>query len=218
MEVPQTYLSRPAVIFATGPSLNKQQVEMVWPYVLRGDVVAFGVNDAYKIVPYLDVIYACDPGWWDYHTNPAHGNDAWVLDYLTGNKSHGFWTQDEGSAKKYGLCHIPGSGNSGLYDKDRTHIHFGSNSGFQVINLALHFGISEMLLLGYNMQSVNGERHFFGEHPKGLSRGSNYQRFCSEYDAIQKPYRSRIVNCTENTALTAFRKGELKDELSRLVS
>jgi len=92
-------------------------------------------------------------------------------------------------------------------------IHFGGNSGFQVLNVAFLYGVQHVLLVGYNMSMVKNQRHFFGEHPKGLNRGGNYASFVSSFNQIGKLHAPHITNVTPETALGCFKKMDLKDAL-----
>jgi hypothetical protein len=207
MEVPVKYPGQAAVMFATGPSLTKEVVDLIRPYHASGKVVAFGCNDAYKLVDYLDVHYACDPEWWDLH----------VKEVLRGlPPSCHVWTQDPGAAEKYKLSFIPGFHKPGFYVANRQHIHFGANSGYQQLNLAYHYGIRKFLLVGYNMKMVNNSRHFFGEHPGRMKKDSPYDLFIHNYKSIQPEIQPMIINCTDNSALNCFKKMDLKEALDSL--
>lgn len=203
-EVPLAHSGETVVLFATGPGLTKEVVDEVRPYHRSGRVRAFGINDAYRIVPYLDHLYACDPRWWDLHVKKG-----WVMDYLCDS----MWTQDKATAKQYKLSWVAGAGEGdgvGLYDKARDRIFYGGNSGYQAINVALHMGFERMILCGYNMTIG----HFFGEH-EGIPN-TNLGTFIPRFLNIQRQYRDRIVNCTPNTKLTAFEKRNLSDVLREL--
>ena len=58
----------PVVVAATGPSLTPAVAAEVrrarWP-LEKCRVVA--VNDAYRLLPYADILYACDERWWEVH-------------------------------------------------------------------------------------------------------------------------------------------------------
>lgn len=204
-DIPEIYKGQTAVLFATGPSLSVEQVETVRPYHEAGIVKAFGLNDAFKIIDYLDVYYACDPKWWE--LNPA------AFDYPCPQK----WTQDIRFARKFaekGIKGCSGSSGHGLSFR-KNHIHYGSNSGYQLINLAYHFGIRHFILLGYNMDVPKGmKQHFFGPHPKGLNQTNSYRGFIQQYGSIQPEVKSNIVNCTQPTALPHFRMISLEEALN----
>lgn len=207
MKVPCLYPNQTAVCFATGPSLTAEDVELVRPYHESGRVRTFGCNDSYKLVDFLDVHYACDECWWEYH-----GADC--LRELPPT-CHS-WTQATKASMKLKVNHIPGFHNPGFYLKDSSHIHFGSNSGFQLLNLAYHYGIRKFILLGYNMGPVNSKRHFFGNHPGNMNKESPYDVFKIAFNQIQPDIKGAIVNCTVNSALTCFRTSTLQEELAKL--
>jgi hypothetical protein len=96
-------------------------------------------------------------------------------------------------------------------------IHFGSNSGYQAINLAYLFQATIIYLLGFNMQQVNGKAHFFGSHPNkhGMVDGS-YHAFVHQFDDLAVDLTSegvQVINCTDNSALHQFPKARLEDVL-----
>ena len=192
-KVPELYSGKAGVLLATGPSLSRADVEYLRPLHERGSVVLFGLNDSYKLCDFLDVVYFCDPRWL--------ASNLDVLHY-----SHGeIWTQDEKVRSQHAnkIKRVSGGSGNGIC-KTPNHIHFGGNSGFQLINLAWHFGIREFYLLGYNMgESSPGQnpQHFFGHHPKPLNQSNNYKGFVSSFRAIAQADRALITNCTYPTAL-----------------
>jgi hypothetical protein len=205
--IPRAFDGKTAVLMATGPGLTPEVVAEVMDARLRQELYLFGCNDAYRIAPYLNVHYACDFAWWRKHfENMVH--------YET---THGMWTQEPNMSQHSfpGLHRIKGCGAKGLSRKQDL-IHFGNNSGFQLINLAYLFGITKFILCGYNMQVIGGKKHFFGEHPEGLNRGGGYTGFIQNYDTIKPAdYGIEIINATPQTALRAFPKMSLTDALQR---
>lgn len=204
--IPALFEGDTAVLFATGPSLTPEVIETVRPYWVTGKVRAFGCNDCYSVIDYLDVHYACDGAWWDKHPD--------VLKTLPPD-CH-VWTQEKRVAEKLGINYIAGSHDKNLCTLRKNHIHFGSNSGFQQLNIAYHYGIEKFLLVGYNMQMVDGKRHYFGDHPQGLSQTSPYNRFVEYFNSISDKIKERIINCTPNSALTEFQYMDLKEALECL--
>ena len=49
------------VCIASGPSLTQDQVDQV-----KG-LNTIAINDAYKLAPWANILYACDYQWWDWH-------------------------------------------------------------------------------------------------------------------------------------------------------
>jgi hypothetical protein len=186
---------------ATGPSLTEEVVEYVREH--KGDHIVFGCNDVYKICDFMDVHYACDTRWWE-----INGKD--FREKFPDQES---WTQCKGSATKFNLEWTNGKHNSG-FSVDPNLIHFGSNSGYQQLNIAFLMGCNKFILLGYNMRHINGKSHFFGDHQGGMNNSSPYKSFLQKYETIQEPIKKLIVNCTADSALRAFRKEDLKEALN----
>ena len=203
-EVPRLYEGRTAVLFATGPSLTEEVVEMIEPFWKDETVVTFGCNDAFRIVPYLDISYACDPPWMKHAVQHYH----W-LDHPSVK-----WTQDKGGAQEHKLNWIGGISKPGLSTAQNL-IHFGGNSGYQVLNLAVLYGCSRFILVGYNMSQVGGKRHFFGDHPQPMSRATSYPTFIQSFQSIRGPWRERIINCTPESKLEMFVKADLLETLTQ---
>lgn len=194
-----------AVLFATGPSLTDEVVEQVLAARKERKLYLFGCNDSYRIVPALDVHYSCDASWWRIHYKEM---DSYPL-------SVGMWTQEPqlSKAEYPQLRRIAGRSGTGLSTAQDT-IHFGNNSGYQLINLALLFGIKTFILCGYNMSVINKKRHFFGDHPQGLNRSGSYTGFVGNYNTIKPAsYGIKIINATPQSALTGFPKMSLAEAL-----
>lgn len=189
MEVPLKHKNKIAILFAMGPTLKDEEIEFVRKHKTDNHVV-FGCNDAYKYIDYLDEHYACDTKWWTEH----HKNVEAVRDI---KKS---WTQCKTSAERHSLQHIEGKGSPGLSIK-RDLIHFGANSGFQQLNLALLMGCKKFYLLGYTMGVIGNKTHYFGDHPPSLQRRSPYNNFITQFNTIQKEIKPLIHLSTTDSAL-----------------
>jgi hypothetical protein len=115
------------VVAATGPSLTEEVADMC-----RGHRV-IAVNDAYRLMSYADVLYACDAAWWKVHKGcPGFAGEKW--------SSHDDGSNDKlDAAEKYGLRLVSGANDAG-FSRDQSVVHYGGgNSGFQAVNLAIHF-------------------------------------------------------------------------------
>lgn len=89
-------------------------------------------------------------------------------------------------------------------------IGWGSNGGFQALNLAIQFGASRIILVGFDMSLRKGV-HWHGSHAPGLSnpRQASVDKWRAQLDA-QAPVLDRIgievINSSPHSALTAFRR------------
>jgi hypothetical protein len=192
------------IVAAPGPSLTPDVAERC-----RGNRV-IAVQDAYRIFPWADVLYGCDAAWWDVHGGCSDfAGEKW--------SSHGSADHNDKreAAAKYGLHLVQGKDGNG-FSTDPAVIHYGSNSGFQAVNLAILFGAGRIVLVGFNMQVVDGKRHFFGDHPKPLSNRTSYRAFVSAFEKAAKslPAGVEIINATPQSALKCFRSVDLDRALS----
>ena len=214
-----------AVCFASGPGLTPEVLDLVRPYHEAGRIVTCGLNDTYRIVDFLDEFYACDQHWWKFHlANPSdagkHGEKKrHVLDDQPNTRIWGNHTAARTLNQYSRINVVRGQGGTKGFSEDPQTIRWGSNSGFQLLNLTLHFGVSKMLLVGYNMCVPNkgglDAHHFFGPHPKPMSQSGAYKGFVKQYHHIQGNFKKMIVNCTPDSALDCFEMGDLKTELDK---
>lgn len=180
------------IVAATGPSLTESVAAQC-----RGRPV-IAVNDAYRRLPFADVLYACDDEWWDVHHGcPDFTGEKW--------STHRQGTDDKlDCAARWGLRLVAGYDGEGFsVAPDR--LHYGMNSGFQGINLALLFGATTVLLVGFDMRTTV-PRHFFGDHPPGLKNGAKYEHFRSAFNQAARmlPPHITILNCTPGSALDCW--------------
>jgi len=194
------------VVAAPGPSLTPEIAQAC------RHLPVIAVNDAARLLPEADVLYACDPSWWMYHAGcPEFAGEKW--------SSHGNAAHDNklATADRFGINLIQGADRPG-FSFDPARIHYGDNSGFQAINLAIHRlgGTGRVVLIGFDMRIVAGRRHFFGEHPSALrSTGPGYAMWCRKFDQAARmlPSGLEIINCTPGSALRCFPMMDLADAL-----
>jgi hypothetical protein len=190
--------NRTVVVAATGPSLTASDLQNVRDAGLPLVVV----NDAHRLAPWADVLYACDAAWWDVHRGaPGFEGERW--------SSHDPKQNDKlASAHRWGLRLVAGRDCDGL-SGDPCCIHYGGNSGLQAINLATLWGASRLLLLGFD----GGSGHFFGDHPPGL-RNAPASRFRTAFALAARSAPVPIINCTPTTELACFPRMRLNDALA----
>lgn len=203
-----------AILLGTGPSLTPD----VLAQVKASRLPVFGCNNTYQVAP-LTALLACNPEWWDYYAGDA---------YLRAAAFHK-WTWDKATADKYGLRYIRGEWGDSL-STDPEVIHYGHSSGYQLLGIAYHYGVREMLLCGYDLRypkgydgfkrQAGGQRHFWsgGEYPPELQHWTKYNIGpAGELNGLLDCYRTidcealglRIINCSPGSALDFFETGEL---------
>ena len=212
------YSKYKGVIVGTGPSLSQEQIDYINEASADNRCRVFGVNNAFKVID-LDVLLSCNPEWWDYYADDPDLFSA--MDQ---------WTWDLKTADKYDLNHIKGKWGDSICT-DPEYIHYGHSSGFQIINLAYHYGIREFILVGYDMKYGEGYnnkkriagtgRHFFGEYPKELLHWPKVGDNNEFVGLLEKVYKKidceelgiRIINCSPGSALDFFEVAKLEDVL-----
>lgn len=191
--VPRLWPGGTVACLGTGPSLVAADIEL-----LRGRVEGvIAINDAYRLAPWADVLYACDAKWWYWHKGmPEFQGLKFSVDPV---------------ARHYpGVTILRKTGDAGL-ELDPTAVRTGRNSGYQAINLAVHLGATRVLLLGYDMKGD----HFFGHHPDNSKPpfAICLQRFATLVEPL-KAAGVTVINCSRSTALTCFPHRSLEDALA----
>lgn len=197
------------VVAATGPSLTQDVADLC-----RG-IPVIAVNDAWRLLPFADVLYAADADWWDHHRGcPEFAGERWSSHDLLSNRKFD-------QAARYDIHLVRGAQGEG-FSTDPRRIHYGRNSGFQAVNLAILFGAKRILLVGFDMWATGGKRHFFGDHPDRLHNEKSadeltryFGGFLREFDGAARtmPPGVTIINCTPGSALRCFPSRDLATEL-----
>lgn len=187
------------IVAGSGPSL----VENNWFNTIA-------VNDAYKLCPNARALYAADVAWWQLNKGCPD---------FKGNKYTCTSTSEEfgirrGLSKQYGIHIVNGRKGRGFSLVPNT-IHYGGNSGFQAVNLAIHFGANPIVLVGFDMHGS----HFFGKHslPLRQTRQHAMDGWVKNFEraARMMPKHLNIINATPNSALRCFPMMELEDALKQ---
>lgn len=200
--VPKLWPGSTIVCIGGGPSLTPADVD-----ACRGRARVIAINDAYKLAPWADVLYACDGKWWGWHKQAL--------------KFPGLKFAIDCSSSKYpGVQCLRVEAKLGL-SRHPERLCTGDNSGYQAINLAVLLGAQRILLLGYDMaRGPKGQSHWFGEHPGGVNgrppAPSPYHKFLQAFPSLVEPLKQlgvEVVNCTRKTALTVFPQRPLEEML-----
>lgn len=182
------------VVIATGPSLTQEDVDAV-----QG-LSVIAVSDAYRLAPWADCLHSSDARWW-----------------LANPKALQFRGHKTSLELVKGVTRFHPS--TEILEDRPGYLATGRNSGYQAINLAVHYGAQRILLLGFDMKKTNGRTHFFGSHPPSLERAHPYAVWWQHFAKLAKVLELRgveVINCTPGSALTCFRKARLSDALQEV--
>jgi hypothetical protein len=195
-----------AFLLAPGPSLTAEDAARV-----HGRGLVITVNDAWRLAPWADALYASDHPWWRHYRG--------VPDFA--GEKHSIGASRLGAAGVAGCAGIRVWKNCGTLGLEQQPggLRTGGNSGYAALNMAVQLGARRIVLLGYNMGPRNGRTHFFGDHPSGLNNRSPYASFVRAYDSIVAPLAAAgvtVVNATPDTRLTCFPRLSLDAALESL--
>lgn len=201
--IARRWANQTAAIVASGPSLNQVEVDK-----LKGKARVIAVNDSWRLCPWGDILYAADRAWWQHHDYVKQfDGERW-----TQQQGHRAWRQEATDA---GLLVID-STHSGSFSFDSSIIHTGKNSGYQALNIAVLLGATRILLLGIDCTTFDGKIHWFGDHPPALNKMSPYAIFNQEFKKASVALGQAgidVINCSERSAVTCFRKAKIEDVL-----
>ena len=196
-KVPRQFEGQTVICIGGGPSLTKADARYA---VNKCPIIA--INDAFRLVPECDALYVCDLKWWDWYYEET--------EFLKCPRI----TTCVKAKEKYPLLHLlDGKHEPGLSTVPDT-LHYGANGGYQAINLAVLYGAKKIVLLGYDMRTIKGLSHWFGNHPDRAV--SHYKRWIPGFKTMLPQLQSmgvEIVNCSPGSALDAFRLSNISAEV-----
>lgn len=193
-------------IVASGPSAVREPFHLLQA---RRDIKVVAINTSFQLVPWADMLYACDGKWWDHFKGVPE---------FAGLKV----TYERDAARKYQLHRIEVAkfGNELLVATPGL-VGAGGNSGFQALNLMVQVGLKQIILIGFDMQ-VAGGGHWHPRHPYPLSNpdaACNIPRWRKAIDGAARKLAEldvRVVNCSMVSDLRAYPKMPLEEVLALL--
>lgn len=167
-----------------------------------------GVNNAYVLGPWIDCLFFGDCSWYLVHRPeiakwpnlkvtccPRFGNKPQ-------NKCEGIKFLAKDSERRQGISLNPGK------------VSWNSNSGAAAINLAVHFGVKRILLLGFDMVGMGKGHHWHKGH--GAKKAPPYPRHLKGFPQIAEDAKNigiEILNVSPNSVIESFPRVCLKDVL-----
>jgi hypothetical protein len=139
--VPPEWTGETCCILGGGPSLASVDFRAL----NRTGCRVIAINDAFRFAPWADCLYFCDQRWWDKRSLDVRA--SFTGKYLVTLEN-----------RIYGVKRIRNTGELGM-ETDPAGLRHGHNSGYQCINLAVHFGVSRIVLYGYDMRVHGNQTH-----------------------------------------------------------
>jgi hypothetical protein len=161
-------------------------------------VRVIAINRSIELVPWADVLYAADAGFWRHYAN-ARAFTGWrfCADKHARYMDAGIYPVTIARDKRGMRVNEMIKGPIGT-------VGAGGNSGFQAVNLAVQFGASRILLcLDYR------GKHWHPDHPTSLRNPDaaqlrNWANFLDGQAATLRAWGVEVVNVAKNSALRAF--------------
>ena len=178
-----------ALIVGTGASVSGAPL-----YLAEGVFKCIVVKSAYELAPWADVLYGIDMGWWIARRGAPKFKGLKV-------------TPSPRAAKVFNLRQVRlktgariirepiGTLGCGLRDG-------GGHSGWQAINLAIQFGATRIVLVGFDMH----DGHWKPNDP-GVAKPDHMRtkRWRDEMDAAVDEFRGvEVINATPGSALKSY--------------
>ena len=129
---------------------------MLASLLARRRVIA--VNNAWRQLPKADILWFCDQKWWGWYGKEVIA--GFQGDVVATNSTNTLLLNNEG---KGWVKALDTDRNIWLSSRPTILAH-GTNSGYQAINLAFLKGVSKIVLLGFDMNTVGGT-HWHEVHP-----------------------------------------------------
>lgn len=201
--VPREWEGETAFIVASGPSVTQGDVDR-----LKGRKVIV-INSSYTVAPWADILFFGDCRWWMVHRDAA-------LKLFRGRivtSSRSAPEVPKGMPRLLRLDKVePEVGLS----RDPRKVAMKRTSLQAAINLAVHLGVSRIVLLGADGKpSADGRTHHHAPHQWPV-RPENWEEQAKQLALTRKPLkklRIGIVNCSPGTALTCFPTATLDSAL-----
>lgn len=202
--VPKLWPGETVVLLGGGPSLTPEDVNYV-----RGKARVIAIKEAYELAPWADALYAADSWWWHY----AKGAPSFK-GLKFGIQGRQLAAHDGKMGQFPDVTVLRDTGDDGL-ELDPTGLRTGYNSGYQAVNLAVHFGAARILLLGFDCWGgVDGRPNWHRAPRHHLP--SPYPMFLQAFASLPEPLQAAgvaVVNCSRRTLLKAFPCVQLEEAL-----
>lgn len=196
------WTGRAVAIVASGPSVNKAEVA-----ALEGRLPVLAIKRNVEVAPFAEVVYGCDYPWW---------RSVAGLPAFKGLKL----SYAERACREWGLgqVRIPHIMSDEILLEEIGVVGAGGSSGFQALNLAVQWGATQVLLIGFDAHLRSGD-HWYGRNlAQGMNNPSvsNCERWAKALNAaggLLADYGVEVVNASLGSAVTTFRKATIADTL-----
>lgn len=188
-----------------GPSLTREQCEVVRRARERGACRAIAINNSYQLAPWADICYFADARWWGWHKAredfKAFGGVKCTI-------------ENTGAEVDDGAIHmLRNAGERGLSSMPNA-VCTGKNGGYQAVGIAIAAGATRIVLIGYDMKYSGERTNWHSDHqvrvPEVWYR-SNYAKHFNELSKMD--IGVEIINASIETSLMCFPRMSIEEAL-----
>lgn len=185
------WAGRSVAVLATGPSLTKEDCEAV----RAAGCITVGVNSAWMLAPWVDVLYAGDNRYWKANIKAIDAAGIQAKRYSRSSKAE----------KAVGAKYV------------KTRLGQDYNSGQMAVELAIRREAAVVILLGFDCSVRNG-LHCHGPHTDTPNPNEiRCNRWKEQFRRIPQVYpAANVVNCSRYTEIDCFPVRPLDDVLCEL--
>ena len=187
--IPSIWPGSTIAILGGGSSINEMNLTPVWKFR------TIGVNHSFRLGP-VDMLW-----FGDYDIFVDNEND---IANFAGLKCTCNTRMPE--MPWPGIKRVRRSDNNFGIESERTDmVRWNNNSGASAINVAYHLGAERVLLIGFDMRTVNGKSHFHNRYPS--TTRDPYARHLQCFPQIARDAEAlglEIINCTIGSAIKEF--------------
>ena len=191
-----------AVLIGGGPSAERTDWDMLHKAQQDGKCRVIACNDAYKL-GFPDVVLYGDFLWMQYH--PEITEYVGIVCSCSPNKPDQEWVKWVRRHLRKGLSSKP------------FEVAWNHNTGAAAINFALHFGVSRILLIGYDMKvGPHGQTNWYKKrkNPESAPHFSHFDGFAAVARELPKLFPDvKVINCTPDSALEHWPSVSLRKAL-----
>lgn len=194
--VPRIWVGETAIILGGGPSLTPAQVQ----WGIDSGFRRIATNNAFLLDKHADALVWTDTIWWNVnqhriheHLGPfkittrfVHRPDLHDIHVILHRKCPPAIALDPG-------------------------VVTGDNTGHVALNIAVHFGVRRIILLGFDMTSSRGH-NWHDEHTRHAKEARYVKVWIPQMEKAAEELRRldiEVLNATPNSALSCFRRVEL---------
>ncbi len=178
------------------------------------------INRTWRLAPWADLLYAADARWWEHELAETQKDRS--LPRLEAFAGLRVSTDERVKNMVPNVRRAPGEDKPNLgISTDPHFIRWGRNSGFQLLNVLAHMvgKGGRLLLCGYDFKPGPGGRlHHHPDHTGPLKNpdANSMAGWARLFDVTVPQFKQlgiEVINCSEETALTSFRRAHLVDVL-----